>query len=134
MHYNAIPSVIFTDPEIGSVGLSLEEALKQGFKAKAAPFPFLALGKSQATLLSDGFAQIVVEEKTGQILGAQVIGYEAATLIAEMALAITNELTVECVADTIHAHPTISEAWGEASLLAEGLPLSLPPRNPHKTA
>lgn len=132
MRYNAIPSVIFTDPEIGSVGLSLEEALKRGFKAKVAPFPFLALGKSQATLETDGFAQIVAEEKTGQILGAQVIGYEAATLIAEMALAITNELTVECVAETIHAHPTISEAWGEAAMMAEGLPLSLPPRHPHK--
>jgi dihydrolipoamide dehydrogenase len=128
MSYRAIPSVIFTDPEIGSVGLSLEEALKQGYQAKTAHFPFQALGKSQATLSSEGFAQMVVEEKTGQILGAQVIGYEAATLIAEMVLAITNELTVECVAETIHAHPTISEAWGEAAMLAEGLPLSLPPR------
>ena len=129
MRYNAIPSVIFTDPEIGSVGLSLEEALKKGFKAKVAPFPFQALGKSQATLMPEGFAQIVVEEKTGQILGAQVIGYEAATLITEMVLAITNELTVECVAETIHPHPTISEAWGEAAMLAEGFPLSLPPRH-----
>lgn len=133
MHYEAIPSVIFTDPEIGSVGLSLEEALKKGFKAKSAAFPFQALGKSQATHLADGFAQMVVDERHGQILGAQVIGYEAATLIAEMALAITNELTVECVADTIHAHPTISEAWGEAALLAEGFPLSLPPKQTRKS-
>lgn len=132
MHYNAVPSVIFTDPEIGSVGLSLEEATKKGLKAKAAPFPFQALGKSQATLYTEGFAQIIVEEKTGQILGAQTIGYEAATLIAQMALAITNELTIECVAETIHAHPTISEAWGEAAMLAEGFPLSLPPRHPPK--
>lgn len=131
MHYNAIPSVIFTDPEIGSVGLSLEEALKKGIKAKIAPFPFQALGKSQATLFTEGFAQIVVEEKTGQILGAQVIGYEAATLLAEMTLAITNELTVECIAETIHAHPTISEAWGEAATLAEGLPIHLPPKQKH---
>lgn len=132
MHYNAIPSVIFTHPEIGSVGLSLEEAQKQGFKAKVGAFPFQALGKSQATLQADGFAQIVVEEKTGQILGAQAIGFEATTLIAEMVLAITNELTVECVSETIHAHPTISEAWGEAAMLAEGLPLSLPPRTRSK--
>lgn len=132
MYYNAIPSVIFTDPEIGSVGLSLEEAQKQGYKAKIGAFPFQALGKSQATLQTEGFAQVVIDEKTGQILGAQVIGYEAATLIAEMALAITNELTVECVAETIHAHPTISEAWGEAALLAEGLPLHLPPRHGRK--
>ncbi len=128
MYYNAIPSVIFTDPEIGSVGLSLEEATKQGYKAKIGAFPFQALGKSQATLQTEGFAQIVVDEKTGQILGAQVIGYEAATLIAQMTLAMTNELTVECVAETIHAHPTISEAWGEAAFLAEGLPIHLPPR------
>lgn len=129
MYYNAVPSVIFTDPEIGSVGLSLEDALKQGYKAKVGAFPFQALGKSQATLQTEGFAQVVIDEKTGQILGAQVIGYEAATLIAEMALAITNELTVECVAETIHAHPTISEAWGETAMIAEGLPLHLPPRH-----
>jgi dihydrolipoamide dehydrogenase len=128
MHYDAIPSVIFTDPEIGSVGLSLEEAKKRGIKAKIAAFPFQALGKSQATLQSEGFAQIVVEENTGQILGAQVVGYEAATLIASMALAITNELTVESVAETIHAHPTISEAWGEVAMVAEGFPLSIPPK------
>lgn len=128
MFYNAIPSVIFTDPEIGSVGLSLEEATKLGYKAKIGAFPFQALGKSQATLQAEGFAQIVIDEKTGQILGAQVIGYEAATLIAQMTLALTNELTIECVAETIHAHPTISEAWGEASLMAEGLPIHLPPR------
>lgn len=128
MHYNAIPSIIFTHPEVGSVGLSLEDALKQGYKAKLGAFPFQALGKSQATLETEGFAQVVIDEQTGQILGAQIVGYEAATLVAEMVLAITNELTIECVAETIHGHPTISEAWGEAALMAEGLPLSLPPR------
>lgn len=128
MDYNAVPNVIFTDPEIGTVGLSLEEAIRQGYKAKTAAFPFQALGKSQATLHADGFAQIIVDEKTCQILGAQVVGYEATTLIAEMTLALNNELTVECVAETIHPHPTISEAWGEAALLAEGLPLHLPPK------
>lgn len=133
MFYNAIPSVIFTEPEIGSVGLSLEEATKQGYKAKIGAFPFQALGKSQAILQTDGFAQVVIDEKTGQILGAQVIGYEAATLIAQMTLALTNELTVECVAETIHAHPTISEAWGEAALMAEGLPIHLPPRTLRQT-
>ena len=132
MHYNAVPSVIFTDPEIGSVGLSLEDALKQGYKAKVGAFPFQALGKSQATLQTEGFAQIVIDEKTGQILGAQVIGYEGATLIAEMALAITNELTIECISETIHAHPTISEAWGEAAFITEGMPLNFPPRKERK--
>ncbi|MDP1879652.1 MAG: dihydrolipoyl dehydrogenase [Parachlamydiaceae bacterium] len=126
MHYNAIPSVIFTHPEIGSVGLSLEEAKKRGFKAKIGAFPFQALGKSQAILEPEGFAQIVIDETTGQVLGAQVVGYEASTLISEMTLAITNELTVECLSNTIHAHPTIGEVWGEAAMMAEGFPLSLP--------
>jgi dihydrolipoamide dehydrogenase len=128
MHYNAIPSVIYTHPEIATVGLSLDEAKKQGLQAIAAPFPFQALGKSQAALQTEGFAQMVVEGKTGQILGAQVVGAEASVLIAEITLAIANELTVECISETIHAHPTLSEAWLESSLLAEGLPLHLPPK------
>ncbi len=132
MAYNAIPSIIFTHPEVGSVGLSLEEAKKQGYKAKVGAYPFQALGKSQAALQTEGFAQIVIDEKTGQILGAQMIGYEAATLIAEMGLAVANELTVECLAETIHAHPTIAEAWHEAALMAEGLPIHLPPSKPSK--
>jgi len=126
--YQAVPSVIFTYPEIGTVGLSLDEAMKRGYKAKLGAFPFQALGKSQASLHTEGFAQIVIDEKTGQILGAQVVGFEAATLIAELTLAITNELTVESLTETIHAHPTISEAWLEAGLLAEGLPLHYPPK------
>ena len=91
-------------------------------------FPFQALGKYQATLETDGFAQVVISKSTGQILGAQVVGYSAGTLIAEMAVAITNELTVESIAETIHAHPTIPEAWGEAILIAEDRPLNFPPR------
>lgn len=133
MSYNAIPSVIFTSPEIGSVGLSLADALKQGYKAKVGAFPFQALGKSQAAIHTEGFAQIVIDEKTGQILGAQAIGFEAAALIAEMVLAITNELTVECLAETIHAHPTIAEAWLESAFMAEGLPLHLPPKKNKST-
>lgn len=128
MHYEAVPSVIFTKPEIATVGLSLEEALEQGFKAHVGAFPFQALGRSQATLHTEGFAQVVREEGTGRILGAQVIGHEASTLIAEMALAIANELTIECVAETIHAHPTTAEAWMEAALIANETPLHFPPK------
>lgn len=128
MAYNAIPSVIYTHPEVATVGISLEEATKQGYKAKTGAFPFLALGKSQATMETDGFAQIVIDEKTGQILGAQAVGFEAGTLIAEIVLAIANELTVECLSETIHAHPTISEVWLETAFMAEGLPLHLPPK------
>lgn len=126
MQYNAIPSAIFTHPEIGTVGLSLEQALEKGYQAALGTFPFTALGKSQAILETDGFAQIVIDKKTGQILGAQVMGYQASALIAEMAVAITNELTVESITSSIHAHPTISEGWLEAALLANDTPLHFP--------
>ena len=128
MHYNAIPSVIFTHPEVGTVGLSLAQALEQGHQATIAAFPFQALGKSQASLQTDGFAQIVVNRSTGQLLGAQVVGYDASLLISEITTAITNELTIECITETIHAHPTISEAWLEAAYLANGVPLHWPPK------
>lgn len=125
MHYNAIPSVIFTEPEIGTVGLSLEEATKEGFAATIGAFPFYALGKSQASFQTEGFAQIVIDKNTGQILGAQVIGKDASTLIAEMGVAISCELTVESIAETIHAHPTVAEVWLEAALVANNTPLHI---------
>jgi dihydrolipoamide dehydrogenase len=128
MHYNAVPSVIFTHPEIGTVGMTLEKALEAGRDAAIGKFPFQALGKSQAVLETEGFAQVVVDRANGQILGAQVMGYEASSLVAEMALAIQNELTIECITETIHAHPTIAEAWLEASWIARGIPIHLPPK------
>ncbi|MCB1113673.1 MAG: dihydrolipoyl dehydrogenase [Chlamydiia bacterium] len=128
MHYDAVPSVIFTHPEIATCGLSLEEAIDQGYDATVGAFPFQALGKSQASLKTEGFAQIVTDKKTHQILGAQIVGTEASTLIAEMAVAIGNELTVECITETIHAHPTVAEVWMEAALVAFETPLHLPPK------
>ncbi|MCB1111288.1 MAG: dihydrolipoyl dehydrogenase [Chlamydiales bacterium] len=128
MHYNAVPSVIFTDPEIGTVGLTLEQAIEEGYNATVGAFPFQALGKSQATLETEGFAQIVTDKDTGQLLGAQVVGYQAATLVAEMGVAIANEMTIESITDTIHAHPTIAEVWLEAALVANETPLHIPPK------
>lgn len=128
MHYNAVPSVIFTEPEIGTVGLTLQQAIEEGYNATTGAFPFQALGKSQATIQTEGFAQVVIDRNTGQVLGAQVVGHEAATLVAEMAVVIANEMTVECVTETIHAHPTIAEIWLEAALMANETPLHLPPK------
>lgn len=128
MNYNAVPSVIFTDPEIGTVGMTLEEAIEAGYRATLGAFPFQALGKSQAAIETEGFAQIVTDRETGQVLGAQVVGYEAATLVAEMAVVIANEMTIDCVSETIHAHPTIAEIWLEAALMAQDKPLHLPPQ------
>jgi dihydrolipoamide dehydrogenase len=128
MHYNSVPAVIFTNPEIATVGMTLEQAQEAGYNAAVGKFPFQALGKSVAAIETDGFAQIIIDRKNGQILGAQVIGSEASTLIAEMGLAIANELTIDCVTDTIHAHPTVAEAWLEAALLANDTPIHFPPK------
>ncbi|MCP5492206.1 MAG: dihydrolipoyl dehydrogenase [Chlamydiales bacterium] len=128
MHYHAVPAVIFTSPEIATVGLTLEEAKEKGYAATLGQFPFQALGKSLAAQETEGFAQVVIDSKTQAILGAQVVGHEASALIAEMAIAINNELTLECVTETIHAHPTVAEAWLEASLIAAQTPIHFPPR------
>ncbi|HSX04493.1 MAG TPA: dihydrolipoyl dehydrogenase [Rhabdochlamydiaceae bacterium] len=128
MHYEAVPAVIFTYPEVATVGMTLEQAKAAGYAAKVGKFPFQFLGKSIATIDPEGYAEVIIDQKTGQILGAYVIGHEASSLIAEMALAIDNELTVECVIDTIHAHPTIPEAWLESALVASGTPIHLPPK------
>lgn len=126
--YHAVPAVIFTSPEIATVGMTLEEALEKKLPATIGTFPFAALGKAQATNQKEGFAQIVIDTKTRAILGAQVVGYSASTMIGQMTTAIQNELTVECLIETIHPHPTMTEAWLEAALLAVGTPIHLPPK------
>jgi dihydrolipoamide dehydrogenase len=128
MHYNAVPSVIFTHPEIASVGMTLDEVEKSGIEHSIGKFPFQALGKAVAAMETEGFAQVIAEKKTGRVLGALVVGEGAASLISEMALAIQNELTVECIANTIHAHPTLPEAWHEAALLSIDSPIHFPPK------
>lgn len=128
IHYHAIPAVIFTHPEIASVGLTAEQAKEKGLNFSVGTFPFQALGKSIATMETEGFAQVIADKKTGEILGAHVVGHEASALISEMALAINNELTLDCVIDTIHAHPTVPEAWLEAALLANETPIHFPPK------
>lgn len=128
MHYEAVPAVVFTSPEIATVGLTLEQAQKAGHVATVGTFPFQALGKAQAAMETDGFAQVIADKKTGQILGAVVIGHEASNLIAEMALAIQNELTLESIMETIHAHPTLAESWHEAALMANETPIHFPPK------
>ena len=133
MDYRAVPAVIFTLPEIATVGMTLEQAKEAGYDATLGKFPFQVLGKSIATIETEGFAQIVSDRKTGQILGGQVVGHEAATLIAEVALAIANELTLDCLTETIHAHPTLPEAWLEAALLANETPIHYPPRKKAST-
>lgn len=115
LDYYAIPSVVFTDPEIASVGLTEKEALEKGFYPKSSKFPFAALGKALASGESDGFAKIVMDEKKHQVLGVHIVGHEASSLISEGTLAIEMGATAEDIALTIHAHPTLPEALMEAA-------------------
>ncbi len=128
MHYNAVPAVVFTNPEIATVGLLPHEAAEKKIDYKIGRYPFMALGKSQATNETSGFVQIVADKKTNQVIGGQVIGHEASAIIAELALAVRCELTLDDVADTIHAHPTVAEAWLEAALVANDTPIHFPPK------
>ncbi len=123
-----VPSVVFTDPEMASCGMSEAEAVEKGHVVEVSQFPYAALGKAQAIGEKEGFVRLLTDQATGQILGAEVAGADASTMIAEMAVAIENELTVECIAETIHAHPTLPEAWMEAAHLAMGHALHLPPK------
>jgi dihydrolipoamide dehydrogenase len=108
--------------------MTLEQAQEAGHNAAIGKFPFQALGKSVASIETEGFAQVVVDRNNGQILGAQVVGSEASTLIGEMGVAIASELTLDCLTDTIHAHPTVAEAWLEAALMANDTPIHFPPK------
>ena len=128
MHYEAIPAVVFTSPEIATVGMTMEQATAAGYQVVQGAMPFQALGKAQAAMETEGFTQVIADKKTGQILGAVAIGHEASNLIAEMALAIQNELPLDSVLETIHAHPTLAEGWHEAVAIALDRPVNFPPR------
>lgn len=125
--YSAVPSVIFTFPEVATVGLSPSVAQQQGIPVKITKFPFRAIGKAVAMGEADGFAAIISDETSQQILGAYVIGPHASSLISEITLAVRNELTLPCIYETIHAHPTLAEIWAESALLAVDTPLHMPP-------
>ncbi len=123
MDYNVIPSAIFTMPEIGTVGLSETQAIKEGFDVEAFSVNFRSLGKAQAIDEISGMAKMIVEKESGKVLGVHLIGAHATDLIAEATLAIQKGLTAEEIAHTIHAHPTLAEIMGEVSLKAIGMPI-----------
>ncbi len=110
-----IPAVIFTDPQIASVGLSTEEAKAQGFEPVEGKFPFAASGRAMSLNETEGWAKVIGDKKTDKVLGIHLIGPEVTELIAEGALAIEMGATVEDLASTIHAHPTLPEAVMEAA-------------------
>lgn len=115
MDYRVIPSCVFTHLEIGAVGLTSAECAAAKREVKESKFPFQALGKAQAVGETQGWAKIIADAKTGEVLGVHVIGPHASDLISEAGLAMSMEATVEEIAHAIHAHPTLPEAIMESA-------------------
>jgi len=110
-----VPGIIFTDPEIATVGITEGTAKEQGIAVKVGKFPFSALGRALSIGETDGFVKFVTEVKTGRVLGVHIVGPNASDLISEAALALEVAATAEDVALTIHPHPTLGEAMMEAA-------------------
>lgn len=116
----AIPAVIFSDPEIATVGLDEEGAKESGFEISVGKFPFRASGRALTMDRTEGFVKVVADKKTGEILGVHIVGENASALISEAALAIEMAAFLEDVAATIHTHPTLPETLAEAAEAALG--------------
>lgn len=120
MDYNAIPSCVFCWPEVATVGLTEEAAREQGYDVLVGKFPFRANGKALAHGEHEGLVKVVSEAKFGQVLGVHIVGPHASDLIQEGTLALGLEATLDELENTIHPHPTLSEAIAEAALGARG--------------
>ncbi len=115
-----VPGIIFTSPEIATVGLTEQAAKEQGLDVKSGRFPFAALGRAMAIRETDGFVKVVMEKESKRIVGIHIVGPSASDLISEAALALEMVATAEDMALTIHPHPTLGEALMEASAAALG--------------
>jgi dihydrolipoamide dehydrogenase len=120
VNYDAVANVVYTWPEIASVGMTEEEAKQKGVEYKVGKFPFLANGRAKAMGETDGMVKILADAKTDRMLGAHILGPRASDLIAELALAIEFEASAEDIARSVHAHPTLPEAIKEAALGVDG--------------
>lgn len=121
---NRIPGATYTEPGIGSVGLTEAQARAAGYQVKVGKFPFMANSKATIKGSHDGFVKVVADERFGEILGVHIIGPEAYELIGEAVAAMEAEATVETMMSTIHAHPTLYEALGEAFNAVYGLAIN----------
>ena len=115
-----IPGAIFTDPEIATAGMTVEEAKQKGIEVTVGKFPFAALGKAMAMNETDGFVKIVADKKTKQVLGVHIVGPEASNIISEAALSLEMAAFLDDIALTIHPHPTLGESLMEAAAAALG--------------
>jgi len=115
MDYRVIPWAVFTAPEIGTVGLNEEQAKADGYDVCCGFFPFSNSGKAFITGETEGFIKIVTDKESGEILGAQAVGPRCSDLIHEVAVAMKGEMVIDNLAETVHSHPTLSEAVMEAA-------------------
>ena len=120
INYDKIPSCTYCDPEVASIGLSEDEARKRGYDVVVGQFPFSAIGKAKILEDTRGFVKIVSEKKYDEVLGVHIIGPHATELISEATAALNLEATAASLFEAVHAHPTLSEAMGEAALAVHG--------------
>jgi dihydrolipoamide dehydrogenase len=116
VNYEVIPNVVYTYPEIASVGKTEEELKQAGIAYQIGKFPFTANSRARALLMTDGFVKILADAKTDRVLGVHILGPDAGTMIAEAAIAMEFGASSEDIARTCHAHPTLNEAVKEAAL------------------
>jgi dihydrolipoamide dehydrogenase len=121
LNYDHVPACTYCDPEIGSVGLTEVEAKQRGYDVRVGSFPFGVLGRARMAGETEGFVKIVADRRYDEVLGVHLIGARSTELVAEAVLALRLECTVEELIRTIHAHPTFSEAVGEAAHAVHGV-------------
>jgi len=124
VNYQAIPSVVYTHPEVAWVGKNEQELKKAGVEYKIGKFPFAANSRAKTNLDTEGFVKFIVEKETDRVLGVHIIGANAGEMIASATLAIEYSASAEDIARTSHAHPTLSEAFKEAALAAYDKPIN----------
>jgi dihydrolipoamide dehydrogenase len=115
VNYDQVPSCTYSSPQVASIGLTEKKARERGYDVKVGTFPFSALAKAQILRSGEGMVKIVAEQKYGEFLGLHMVGPDVTELLAEGGVALKLESTVEEIAQSIHAHPTLSEAVGEAA-------------------
>jgi dihydrolipoamide dehydrogenase len=125
LNYDHVPGCTYCDPEIGSVGLTEAEAKQRGYDVRIGAFPFGVLARAKMAGETDGFVKIVADKKYDELLGIHMIGARSTELVAEATAALRMEATVEELIRTIHAHPTMAEAIGEAAHAAHGAAIHL---------
>ncbi|WP_082233898.1 dihydrolipoyl dehydrogenase [Halobacillus massiliensis] len=120
MDYDQVPTCIYSSPEVASVGLTQKQAEEQGYEVKVGKFPFKAIGKALVFGETDGFVKIIADKKSDDLLGVHMVGPHVTDMISEAGLAKVLDATPWEIAESIHPHPTLSEAIGEAAMAVDG--------------